>query len=319
MNESLIYRYLSGATTSEDERKLWNWIKETPENEQHFYEIKALWNARKELSKPAAQKEEECSRGLQQLNEAIDKRAHARTSHKRMYMLWGGVAATIALLLVFHLQLFQGAPPEKWLTYINQHTDSVQVITLEDGTTVWLKEQAKLTYPEKFTGKNREVTLEGEAFFQVVSDPKHPFKVHAGSETIHVLGTSFSVNTGADHQATETILVKGAIEFQANNGALSTILHPGQQALYAKGSRVIEVKEVDANVLTSWRHGLISLSDVSIGTIIQCLQDTYEVTIQMDTLLLKNRRYNFSFKRTKNVMEALNQLTLMTGIPAKVK
>lgn len=317
MNESLVYRYLSGEATPEDERKLLSWIKEAPENEQSFYEMKAIWNAREELSKPAAQKEDELSKSLQQVNQAIDKSVRKRTS--RLYMLWGGVAAAMALFFVFQLQLLQSPQQEKWLTYTNHYADSVQVITLDDGTKVWLKEQAKLTYPEEFIGKSREVTLEGEAFFQVISDAKRPFKVHAGSETINVLGTSFSVRTGADHQVTETILVKGSIELQANNGELSTILHPGQQAMYAKGSRVIEVKEVDANVLTSWRHGLISLSDVSIGTIIQCLQDTYEVTIQMDTLLLKNRRYNFSFKRTKDVTEALNQLTLMTGISAKVK
>lgn len=318
MQEELIYKYLSGETSAGEERELLKWLKESPENQAYFFEIKAIWNAREGMVCNDVEKEKLLATSLNRLNQSIDQYERKKKSISRKTIgIWSGVAAAVALLLGFFF-LTPEYKQADYITHLNNYTDSVEMITLADGSQIWLRENSKLTYPKNFTGEYREVHLEGEAFFHIKTNPKHPFIVHADGELVRVLGTSFNVNTRFRDDIIETILVKGSIELQSPNGEPLRILQPDQRALYSRNAKTLEVNEVDANIMTSWRYGLISLSDVSIRTILQCLEDTYNVVIQMDTIPLKNRRYNFSFKRSKGISEALEQLTFMTGVAAEV-
>jgi len=192
------------------------------------------------------------------------------------------------------------------------------MVSLLDGTHVWLSEQSTLVCPETFSGDVRSVYLEGEAYFEVTTDSLMPFLVKTDANQIKVFGTSFSVNTRYEEQLNEVILTSGSVQLQRLDGIGLINMVPGQKALYSKESHTVEINDIDIQMYGSWKYGLISLSNASLPKILNCLEDTYKVKIEMDTTSLRGKRYHFSFKRSKGLGDALQQLSFMTGVPAKV-
>lgn len=126
-------------------------------------------------------------------------------------------------------------------------------LTLSDGTKVWLNSQSKLKYPVAFNDTNREVYLEGEAYFEVTKDPHHPFHVNAKDRvTIEVLGTSFNVRSYPDENKVETVLEEGSIRM--SKGKEKVTLSPGYKAVY-QPEKGIETTSVNTELYTAWRHG----------------------------------------------------------------
>ena len=109
-------------------------------------------------------------------------------------------------------------------------------LALPDGTLVWLNSNSKLNYSRDYSVKDRDVTLEGEAYFEVAMDARLPFVVHASSLDITVLGTSFAVKSYPQDETIEATLLKGAIEVsrKGNPGATRIVLKPNEKLVYRK-------------------------------------------------------------------------------------
>lgn len=243
------------------------------------------------------------------------------SSLRRRRRLFAGSSLAALLILAvgffFYYTLPDQHPAEvKARTLTNTFPDSVLHVHLADGSIVWLDQQASLTYPEHFDGNQREVSLDGSAFFEVKKDSLHPFIVSTDLYTVEVLGTSFSINTHDSEDLAETILLEGAVRLHKPGGEPLADLHPGQQALYSRSRQTVEVQEIDARRHALWRFGILSLSDVSIDEIIRCLQDTYHIRIQMDIRPFAHHRYNFSFKTSADPEDALRHLSYLTGTKA---
>lgn len=103
------------------------------------------------------------------------------------------------------------------------------ILTLSDGTKVWLNSETELKYPVRFTGNTREVSVKGEAYFEVKRDTLHPFIVHTPYSDTKVLGTSFNVSAYKDETTTTITLVSGKVEVY--NQHEKCILEPGWQAV----------------------------------------------------------------------------------------
>jgi ferric-dicitrate binding protein FerR (iron transport regulator) len=123
-------------------------------------------------------------------------------------------ASLFAIILYSSLEKNQHSIP-KQLASLNEivtKKGSKTNIKLPDGTKVWLNADSKIVYAEKFIGSTREVTLIGEAYFDVVHDSIHPFIIHTGKEDIKVLGTAFNVRNYPSEKMLETTLMRGKIE-----------------------------------------------------------------------------------------------------------
>ena len=109
-------------------------------------------------------------------------------------------------------------------------------LSLPDGTGVWLNSNSKLNFSRDFNVKDRDVTLEGEAYFEVAKDARLPFVVHANSLDITVLGTSFAVKSYPQDETIEATLLKGSIEVsrKGDPGATRIILKPNEKLVYSK-------------------------------------------------------------------------------------
>ena len=126
-------------------------------------------------------------------------------------------------------------------------------LTLSDGTKVFLNAETKLKFPTIFKGDQREVELEGEAYFEVRKDEAHPFIVKTVSMNVRVLGTSFNVRSYVNEHDVTATLVEGKVA--VSDGEVEKMLVPGEQAVYIKETGKMEVKEVDVSLYTAWHSG----------------------------------------------------------------
>ena len=163
-------------------------------------------------------------------------------------------------------------------------------LELSDGTIVHLNSGTTLKYPVKFiAGQNRQVFLDGEAFFDVSKDKKHPFIVNADKLNVRVLGTHFNVSSYPEDNLTDVVLVEGSVgmytaneKFDANK---NTILKPGYKGSFNKNNSHINTKEVNTDMYTSWITGGLVFRDINFTTICKKLERRYDVSI-----VIKNKK-----------------------------
>lgn len=140
-------------------------------------------------------------------------------------------------------------------------------LTLPDGSTAILNSGSNLRYPATFARKKREVQLDGEAFFEVTSNPKKPFIVKTEILTTEVLGTSFNIEAFPSQNKARVTLVTGKVRVQA--GAQQCELHPSQQAVFHKTTQQIQVQTVATNDFTDWKEGILRFRESSLPTVVQ--------------------------------------------------
>ena len=131
-------------------------------------------------------------------------------------------------------------------------------IQLSDGTNVWLNSGSKMEYPAAFTKRKgkREVTLNGEGYFEVAKDAKRPFVVQTGKYDIEVLGTKFNVDAYNKASSFSTALMEGSIQISDKaEPTKKIILHPLQKADYINGQLVVE--KIQNYDIYRWKEGLL--------------------------------------------------------------
>jgi len=173
-------------------------------------------------------------------------------------------------------------------------------LELSDGTVVHLNSGTTLKYPVKFiAGENRQVFLDGEAFFDVAKDKKHPFVVNADKLNIRVLGTHFNVSSYPEDNLTDVVLVEGSVGmYTANeefNADKNTVLKPGYKGSFNKYNSNIKTKEVNTDLYTSWMNGGLMFRDMSFSNICKKLERRYDVSIIIKNSKLANEKFNASF------------------------
>lgn len=183
-------------------------------------------------------------------------------------------------------------------------------LELSDGTVVHLNSGTTLKYPVKFiAGENRQVYLDGEAFFDVAKDKKHPFIVNADKLNVRVLGTHFNVSSYPEDDMTDVVLVEGSVGmYTANenfNAAKNTILKPGYKGSFNKNSSQIAAKEVNTDMYTCWINGGLAFRNISFINICKKLERRYDVNIVVKNQKLANEKFNARFA-DKSIEEVLS-------------
>ena len=183
-------------------------------------------------------------------------------------------------------------------------------LTLADGTQVWLNANSRFTYPTSFTGKERKVSLQGEAYFKVAHDAQHPFIVHAGDMQTRVLGTEFNVDA-SDASHPHVTLVEGSVSVSSMNHPTNKVIVPGEDAaLNAQGE--IKVSHVDTNDVACWKDGIELFDDVTLRDILVQMGSWYNVSVVChdDAALSTHLRYMYDRKQSlEEAVKMLNQIS----------
>ena len=179
-------------------------------------------------------------------------------------------------------------------------------LVLADGTQVWLNAESRLRYPVEFSGKERKVVLEGEAYFQVKKNPSLPFRVEIRNQVIEVLGTEFNVSGYKDEVHVYTTLVNGKVKV-ATTGRDMTLL-PGEQCVLDTGDGSMIRQQVDVDKIISWKKGKFILEEQTLEQIMQKLARWYDITVFYQNPALKNKVFKGSVPRYAELRQVLNIL-----------
>ncbi len=175
---------------------------------------------------------------------------------------------------------------------------------LPDGSVVYLNSGSTLSFPTKFTGEKRLVTLSGEAYFDVKKE-KHPFEVKTSLLTVDVLGTAFNVMAYKNTQP-EITLERGEVVVKSKSDQ-QQFLHPGEQAVIDTLSQIIFVNNVETDLFTSWINNRLIFKNEPLGDVIQKLERWYNITIKIEDEALAQKRLNatIEYESISEVMELL--------------
>ena len=185
-------------------------------------------------------------------------------------------------------------------------------VVLCDGTEVWLNANSNFVYPTAFVGKERIVTLEGEAYFKVAKDPEHPFIVKTPTVRTRVLGTEFNIRSYSSED-THVVLINGKVEVSNTQGGSYTRLYPGEDAhLQSDGNFVLT--EVDLDSYVYWKDGYFYFDDVTLKDIMQNLGRWYNVNIEFRNKEAMEYKMHFISDRSKDLEHTISLLNRMKKV-----
>ena len=197
-------------------------------------------------------------------------------------------------------------------------------LVLDDGTKVWLCAGSRLAFPTIFTGKKREVYLEGEAYFEVTHIPNQPFLVNAREVSLKVLGTSFYLSAYPTDKEIVIVLVKGSVMLSENSSlGLSrneVILEPGQKASFTRSNKIIDVKqEADIEFYIAWTEGWFLFSKESLFTVFNKLERYYNVKFIYDKSFPSDDLISGKLDLKDSISDVLSTLSGLSKISYRIE
>lgn len=308
-HEHLIARYLNGHLSDEEEDQMLAWINENSENKKLFFELKDSWEASLK-SQDKTQKE---------LLRFYQKRAEKQVGLH--WSWWKNIATAAAILLI---GLFIGT------FIIQKNSSSVQLssysvplgsksnIVLNDGTRICLNSGSELKLGKDFSPSNRTVELEGEAYFEVQSDKKHPFVVRTKQFEVLVTGTRFNISAYADDHFSSAGLIEGKIAIKTNLKE-NFNLSPGRKIFVNQESGRPHFVEFDEQAEIAWKDNHFIFKDIAFPELIRKLERWYDVKLQYSDKRLDLLKYNGKFKNQETIWQILDALQLTSPITYEKK
>jgi transmembrane sensor len=198
------------------------------------------------------------------------------------------------------------AEETRYNTVITPRGGEYQLV-LSDGTKVWLNAASSIRYPVCFNGKERRVTVVGEAYLEIAKDAAHPFIVTTRQSNITVLGTSFDVKAYPDEPVDKTSLVEGLVKVSAA-GPGDVLLKPGAQVV-VDCRRSITVGTANLEEALAWKNGLFVFQSECLESISRKLSRWYNVDIVFNDNTLKNIRFTGRLRRYDDMTVLLNMIS----------
>ncbi|MBE2288454.1 MAG: FecR domain-containing protein [Chitinophagaceae bacterium] len=268
--DELIAKKLCGENTPEDDAVLQEWLKAAPDNRQIYDKHAKQWMEVEALIK-----------GVEFDTAAAWEKVAAKTvdvkaQPARRIISLKSISWAAAAILVVGVLLYRVAVPG-YSEEVFAENGNMEVV-LPDDTHVTLHKGSKLAYNKTFIGKERKVSLEGEAFFKVHRDEQHPFVIDAQAARVQVLGTAFDLKCN-EHAATVAV-VEGRVKFSAGDDKNTfVVLTKGQQAQLTNDKLVSSAIE-DENFLY-WKTGIISYHERELQAVVAQLSEIFEKDISL--------------------------------------
>lgn len=222
------------------------------------------------------------------------------------------VAASIAVLCVLGGVLgYQLWAKPDMLIVMNQGKEAL-LFTLPDNSKVWLGGGSSLKYPDKLSARNREVYLDGEAFFDVKKDNGRTFQVVTELVEVKVLGTRFDVRVSEEDNMAEVVLESGSVKLNERNKAEDgVILRPGEMGRVSRQSG-IEVRHVDLQLYTTWKDKYMNIESQKMENVMFMLSKRYHTEIRIEGEELKAEIFSGRFdidQSLENIFETIDLIT----------
>jgi transmembrane sensor len=321
--KELIPKYLAGEASIEEEKQLLAWVAQSPENEQEYlastriFELSQKHYATKtnELATHNIDIDQEWNQFVNNINandNANDKKIRTLSTDRSSKQLWYKIAATISFLILTGYLINSFITKTTDIRFAT--ADNIQAVTLPDGSEVTLNKHSQIAYTSDFGTRGRNVTLVGEAFFNIKRDSLNPFKIEVNKTSIEVLGTSFNVRAYDYLKEVEVIVKTGVVKLSVPKQKKEVKLIAGQKGTYAKTNESLTATVNDDINFLSWNTQKIVFIENDLRTVIETLNKTYQVNIVMTADIPATCEVTVSFdhqtlEAVLNVLERTLNLT----------
>lgn len=311
--DDVIILSLCGELDHEGQEELRNWIAISDKNRNYVQAQEEIWFSsinKGELAKYDASKAFESF--LSHIAEARADKQEKFSNRIHRLLRYAAMIAAVGLVSFFAYQHGQRQLSEEFAEIVIEPAlGSRTKAILPDGTSVWLNSGSKLTYSQGFGLTDRQVSLEGEGFFEVTKNKNLPFSVKSGILQVNVLGTKFNFRDYPDDSEAEVVLSEGFVflkSLMAGNHESKTLI-PGQRAVLNKKTGKFELDEYDARKSRMWTQGFLILDGESIYTIAKKLERFYGVKVTVSSKTLEQYHFYGDFIRQEqsltDILEAL--------------
>lgn len=268
--EKLLLKYIQGGCNDEEKVLVIKWLDSKPENIKEYLALRklndiAIW-----------------SDDLNPQTENQPKPTQTKRSTWRPVELLK--IAAVFLVGVFLTYWFTSQPqktePVSAMQVMYVPAGQRAKITLEDGTKVWLNANTTLTFPNRFSTDLREVKLDGEAFFEVVSSRARPFFVNTNKYCVKVWGTKFDLSAYSKSENFETSLIEGSVEVLGKESSDNVVLKPNERVSNKAGGKM-EVSHFEDMNQFLWKKGILYVDDLSFSELVGRLELYFDVSIEV--------------------------------------
>ena len=267
ISNELMLKFLSDTATAEEREAMEAWMADSEENAKYIEQLKSLWANAESFSLLDSIDLDQNWQGVQ------SKVNQQKAGNSKIF--WRIAAAVVFIVSAsFLAKSLLYSPPEQLSITAQEQSD----FTLPDGSVVTLKKGATLKYPEEFEDERR-VVFEGEAFFDVVSNPQKPFIINADDTETMVLGTSFNLKTATSHTGFELVLVEGKVSFSTPNEKV--VLTPGQRVALGPNGLLEKTENTNRN-FQAWQTGTLVFENAKMSDVFQDIGNAYNVRFEME-------------------------------------
>ena len=294
--EHLIYKYLRGDLTLQEQHELSKWLQSDERNVETLKRINSYWHFHKD-SLDEEDKEVRLRLMIKMQEESSKHKGRRRTLYKTLLKIAASVVVVCSLaigLYKFNLEP-QTSKHATEATLVEKVSLPGQRITtvLPDGTKVKLNADSKITVPTKFDGETREITLIGEAFFEVKRDEQHPFIIKTDKIDVKVLGTSFNVQV-YDNEEPIIAVKTGKVAVKSIKTEEEINVLPNQM-VHLKNEDLIKSSIPDSFKLFAWTDQQLVFNDESPEEVLKKLSRWYGVEIEVQRGITLNKKFTANY------------------------
>ncbi len=290
MNQELLHKYFKGEASIEEETRIIDWVEASDENRQWYLKERILFDVALFTD---------------------EKRATRQTilSHIRPVIQWSVRIAAVIIIAIGSIYYFKEYQYNKVTQLQNIAVPAGQraQITLADGTKVWLNAQSTLTYAPNFGRGERNVTLNGEAFFEVTKNESMPFYVHTEHNQIKVVGTSFNVRAYNGSDRFETTLVEGIVDVYGADGQ-RRIARLIKDEFFSSRNGQNKKGILPSYDFLRWKEGLYCFDDTPFKEMLERLEKYYNVTITVNDPAIYDYRCTGKFRDKDGIEHILKTI-----------
>lgn len=312
IDEHMLLDYFSGSLSATQKQEVEEWLNQSEENRKIARDIQYIYLATDTL---------QTIKGINSDQALVQVKKRIIKPGKKHYFVWFQRIAVI-LVLPLLISTLYFALKEDPVEYIEIRTNPGMVakVNLPDGSSVWLNSRSYLKHPQKFTGDNRSVVLNGEAYFSVQKNKHKPFIVNTPFNIkAEVLGTEFNMEAYAADSSVRTTLVSGSVRLlflAENNQETSHIIKPNEEFIYNQHSRKINIEKPYVPTQTAWKDGLVVFKNTSLEEALKILSKRFNV----EFIVKNNNIYDNSFTGPfdgQHLQLILEHFRLASGIQYK--
>lgn len=318
--QKLLQRHITHTASAEEEREFLALVKSGKYNHLLDPEIAdELRSTQKDLPDADQASIDKIYRKIT----ATPRRQTSRIVELKRPRVWLAAAAVIIAATVIGVMVMRISFVTDKQLALQQETHPVihkgkQFVQLPDGSTVLLNENSELKFEDSFGVSNREVTLEGEGYFDVAHDATKPFVVHTGKVNTRVLGTAFNIKAYADQAEVSVTVTRGRVQV-GDDQRTYAIITPNEQIVVNTSSNEFVQSTIDAQTATSWKNKHFIIDNVTFAQAAALIEERFNVKVIITNESLKDCKVTAWFVNNENLQQIAEGLSVVYQANATIK